>query len=238
MNTVAVCVDCVVLCGVLGILNAAPWSPSTIDAPKPCCLPNQLSMDMGETVASVSQGHPALTQLAGWTAIDYPKKKLATLEMGYSEGQPFNLSVIADYEEGVMYTIDNSARKCTKSKVPPTAMSAQCIPDDAQYMGTVKFGMGTVLSGDNWAVKIKDEQSKVDITAFITVTSDSCVPINEGITEHLGASDLDVFVGASFYNIKDKIDPSVFNVPDICKNADVVPTKQTRNFLVHKQYLI
>ena len=99
------------------------------------------------------------------------------------------------------------------------------MPDDATYVESMKFGLGSTISGDAWTFNFIDEASCTDLNVYIVMQTSAsnksqCVPITEGISGRVGETG--VFVATSFFNLKDSIsDPSVSNVPDICKQDSV-----------------
>ena len=234
---------CSVLCVTLGVLDAVPFDTLAAAAtPKPCCVPDQLEFRMGESIPYFSGGKAGLTSLTAWIAVDYKAKKMAGNETVYSDGRTMNISAVADFNSMVMYMVDWDKGKCTKTKLPSQEMAGQCLPDDAQYVGTVTFGLGQTLRANEWQMHIKDEEARMDVNVFVIMTSDTCVPVAESVVGR--TSGAEIAAGMSYFDFKDKItDPSVFDVPAICKKDDV-PELQSyqgstfQNYLVHKQHAV
>ncbi len=86
-----------------------------------------------------------------------------------------------------------------------------------RYVGTMTFGLGTTVDGDAWTMTIHDEATQSDVDVFLVVSSDTCVPITMSETIKGQESGYNLFIGMSYYNVKDSIsDPSWFDIPEIC----------------------
>lgn len=204
---------CLLLASV-GLLHAAAL------APQPCCMPDQLEFTLSETVGYDDQGKTGLASVLAHSAVDYKKKKMAVKEEISSEGQVFNMTVIADFATQDIYLIDEAKKTCKKSKLPSPEMTGQCLPKEAQYDGTIKYGLSPTISGDVWMMKIKDEASETDLNIYVVMQSEKCVPITESATGQMGYTR--IFAGMSYFDLKDTItDPSIFDIPDYCKQDSV-----------------
>ncbi len=59
---------CVSMCVALGMLHAAP--PRSMNAPQPCCAPDQLEFRVGESMELTDKGQSVSTVVEGRMAVD------------------------------------------------------------------------------------------------------------------------------------------------------------------------
>ena len=206
---------------------------------EPCCMPTQWEALYAETIKIEKGPHDAdeyhmerphprprparMIRILGRMSVDSPAKKVAMqMEMAQKEG-PSNLTIIINYANKTMYVADLTKKVCHKSRVEDD-MAEQCLPKDAKYLGTVRFGSGSTnsMEVDAWAAVIEQKSpAPMKIGLHVLVTPDLCVPVMEAG----GGVSMGYRIGleASFMNFNTSIsDPDVFTPPSFCDEAEEV----------------
>lgn len=132
------------------------------------------------------------------------------------DGTPLQQRLVFDYKQGLVNII-NSNGNCYR--VPTEPWIGNCIPDNATA-GDIYFG-GLLPN----TPKVQAKSYNIDMGTYqiyITVTSDTCIPMTEGVAGTVGNEQ--VMQQFIFLNVTGRIsDRSVFIVPDACEHAVIGP---------------
>merc|ERR1711976_220912 len=156
---------------VVGLCHAVPGAITK----KPCCpQPPQwqgyISQET-ETEATVP-GHPA--PVYGMMAVDVPNKRMAMSFSSEVWGYKYNVTSIADYDKHVLYIINWEQNTCGKSELEGE-MTDHCIPEDAQFLGSMRYGLGDKnrIDADVWKFTKKQQfPMPQTLTMTMEVTAD------------------------------------------------------------------
>ncbi|KAL4239889.1 hypothetical protein ACF0H5_000689 [Mactra antiquata] len=175
-----------------------------------CCLPEQWEGMQGFQTGSLDdQGHTAITLGSVGTSYDATNKRVRLVENIISGGNSQEFTILQLFNQNVQYNIKNQT--CTSSRAP--AWTENCIPDTATMTGKYRLGLNQSIevTGYVWT------QGNVSIGLDVT---DGCVPITQGTQGEV--SGVQFMSGTSVLGITVGIkDPSVFDVPAICKHPHV-----------------
>ncbi|XP_076460153.1 uncharacterized protein LOC143293123 [Babylonia areolata] len=173
MMTISLFVAVVVVAVVtLADVNGGPPPPP----PPRCCMPNQYSAYM-YPLESFNTGEMLMFDMQ----MDYDKKQQVI--MNYTIGPvgsiKLNQKVLIDYNKNMLYAVPAAdPDQCFKS--PYTMPLAQCIPNDAEYLGSTYMGpMSGGLPYDGWRFKLT--KNSTSMIATLAVSKNSCVPLVEGV---------------------------------------------------------
>ncbi|XP_076449263.1 uncharacterized protein LOC143285736 [Babylonia areolata] len=98
-------------------------------------------------------------------------------------------------------------------KMPYSMALVQCIPDDAEYLGSTYMGpMSGGLPYDGWRFKLT--KNSTSMIATLAVSKNSCVPLVEGVG-FPNNKELNQLYMFSAYQPK-LTDPDAFNLPKSC----------------------
>ncbi|CAF1306534.1 unnamed protein product [Rotaria sordida] len=181
--------------------------------PKPCCVPDQFSaLISGSDVIEVPNVGPVALYGAFNFSYDANRGMYGMKGRTYSVIDKTDTSVwiIGTISEKQTYAIDLNSKKCVKDSI--SVAPFRCIPESATYLYSSMYGFGdNQFKGDTWFIEDNNAVS------FVTVSSDgNCIPLNGNnfISTPPGISTM------TLANYVPKInDPSIFDIPDECKNA-------------------
>ncbi|CAF2798175.1 unnamed protein product [Rotaria sp. Silwood2] len=181
--------------------------------PKPCCVPNQFSaLISSSTVGEIPNAETVATYGVFNISYDLNRDMVAAKGIAYSVIDQKNLSLwlIENIAEKQSYTIDLDTKECVKE--PVLIQAFRCIPESATYLYSSMYGYdNNQFKGDTWYVEDKD------LVSFVTVSGDgNCLLV--GANTFVGNPRIVNSVTISNYVPKIN-DPSIFDIPDECKNA-------------------
>jgi hypothetical protein len=176
--------------------------------PKKCCLPQESSVILTDlnTVAGENMGQMD-------AQFDWNRQLQATVNytIDLSTGKMNIVSKqVIDFKNKVMfYMPGNDSSKCYK--VPYDVEGMQCVPDDAQYLGTSYMGpLLSPLTYDGWRFTMKPN---LEIT--IALTRKDCIPLLENV-KIPGPPASNTMLWFNQFQPK-LINPDAFVLPPSCK---------------------
>jgi len=158
---------------VAAMVIAGVWAQGD-PAAKPCCAPHQMTMTLGDVgMAVVAQGPYPIDTFQEMT-YDYDAKKLYTAVHQRIAGSVNETvtRVLIDYGAHKQYTIVSDDTCYVEDHAED--MPAPCVPDNATFVGTVRFGGGANTMDTN----VWDFEGPNDQRFKVVVTADaSCTPV-------------------------------------------------------------
>ncbi|XP_053391994.1 mammalian ependymin-related protein 1-like [Mercenaria mercenaria] len=186
---------------------------------KPCCYPDQWEAVEGILAGSMNdEGDTAITNAYIQIAYDAKEQRVYGEETATTGSLTKQYTFLQLYNESVQYTIVN--KTCTRSKLAPWN-NQNCIPANASFVSQYRLGL-------NQSIMVSDfSYNTGTVSNVVTVTNDMCVPV---VTQRTGnINGVEVMLSAGVQGITAGIkDPSVFNVPDICKSGKVIDDKEMK----------
>ncbi|XP_052816372.1 mammalian ependymin-related protein 1-like [Mya arenaria] len=175
---------------------------------KNCCFPSQFECVEGLVTGSADdEGHTSVTTGNLQLSYDASGRRIYVLEQLQTGNITETYTLIQLYNENMQYIIHNGT--CTGGKLGSWD-NRNCIPDNATA------GTNFILGHQQSALVTPYMWNLADGTSLTMTVTDNCTPLSEltyGTRE--GTSFLS---GVDFNNINLGIkDPTVFVVPDICK---------------------
>merc|ERR1712170_102185 len=126
-------------------------------------------------------------------------------------GYKYNVTSIADYDKHVLYIINWEQNTCGKSELEGE-MTDHCIPEDAQFLGSMRYGLGDKnrIDADVWKFTKKQQfPMPQTLTMTMEVTADMCIPVvGSGFGEDESGNKYTF--GASYYDHQPNIASGVF----------------------------
>ncbi|CAF3979178.1 unnamed protein product [Rotaria sordida] len=184
--------------------------------PERCCAPKQFSSQVSTTTGMLLPSGDKYASYAYYNfSYDYDRAMIGMrgISLTFPEKRKSNLWIIENMNEGLIYTIDQDIQVCNKSPMPMKPI--HCIPDDATYIHSFTYGYNDKqIIGDTWLVEIDGSAN------YITFSRDGlCVPL----TGNLFLSNPSGVNSLTTTDFVPRIDdPSVFDIPDICRRAVIV----------------
>lgn len=181
------------------------------DAPKPCCTPSVFTTGLSlETLTGTT-----VTSQEGPYYYDGINNRTAanvTVTTSTSESVVQQIYQILDYGKHTQFVIVDD-KICYKISLPGPFPDNGCIPDNAQFKGTVVFGES--LSVNRWYIEANLNDQKVSQDIAMT---DKCVPVTSSICVQSTATSL---TAQDYYNFKEGIQnpDQIFTPPKICDKA-------------------
>lgn len=185
-----------------------------------CCPPKQFEAIMGQIGGSCMHAEVGDTTFAfgGDIHYDYNRKMVAATESGTSGGQEFHLNVIQDFNKNKQFLIMQGTCKIS---VLPGSIDDTCLPDTAVFGGTFAYGLDG-FQGDLYY--LSGEQMGVNVSAYIVVTKNECLPFSQSVFLSQPAADTIAVMGYTNTTLGIK-DPTVFEIPKICRHDEVMSLK-------------
>ncbi|XP_060557202.1 uncharacterized protein LOC132717685 [Ruditapes philippinarum] len=177
---------------------------------KYCCYPDQWEAVEGLMAGSVDdEGHATITN--GYVTVSYDAKNqriygVDTITTG-SVTKVYTFLQL--FTEGVQYLIVN--KTCTRAKLGAWN-NQNCIPDNATLTNQYRLGLNQSIMINDYTYSISN------LTYIVSVENKSCAPVVEYNFGDLNGAQLMTGVGVQGITVGIK-DPSVFDVPAICKQA-------------------
>lgn len=206
---------------------------------KPCCLPDQWESSFRQSISFMTpptrQKIRFLEQLQkyhiskyfdqqksyriaimGSSSVDSLNQRASLIMKVIKNSQLQNLTIIINGPD--MYVANTDKQRCQHVTLRQP-MQNLCIGQDATNTGSVTLGYGNEsLVVDSWRGKIQ-QYPILDLGYHVTVTPSMCIPVRETGGGTLGKVYMNF--DATFVDFKTSIkDPSVFNVPSYCRNAE------------------
>ncbi|KAL3876403.1 hypothetical protein ACJMK2_034252 [Sinanodonta woodiana] len=185
-------------------------------AQKHCCSPKQWEGDVHIALGSYD-GVPHRTLGNMRFFYDADAKMMAFKEAVDVDDNRIALTIYTDYNSGLRYTM-NERGNCNVSRSEP--FISNCIPDNATVVSNIHFGLPSVASMNVISYNFMLNGMEV----YLTVTSDTCVPVTEVILANFKAPGERFMEVLNFVNISPGIrDRSVFSVPASCIGRPIQP---------------
>ncbi|XP_070531921.1 ependymin-related protein 1-like [Ptychodera flava] len=196
-----------------------------------CCPPTQYECLYGQMggfyVESTKQA--GLLSAAANVHSDGKNGKVAFSEEVNSGGHVSHVKVVQDFKKSVQYLVIDGV--CTKTALPGTFDDNACIPDDAQFITTIDYGIGA-LQANVFLYNVVQMGSNT--TAYVAVKTTDCVPI--GTNNVVVSAGTTTVVSGGFVNVTLGIkDPSVFDVPASCDHT--FPIKKMQDTYPGSDYM-
>jgi len=170
-------------CVVLVLLGAAA-TVSGQDPPRPCCLDNQYSVDVGVVGETITDDPSTSVFIDGYInmGFDYYRDRQGlNMHFRQADGTMTVRYQLKDYATRRMYTKEAN-NTCTYVTIPDfDQLRAPCIPQDATFLGTSTFGYGhNSIEVNTW--QFDYPLSAVNDSRLVfSVSKQHCVPITESI---------------------------------------------------------
>ena len=207
------------------------------NVPKPCCLPNSWTGQLSEVglVGKERKGQTGEVDAVLTIYQDIPNNFTAYNETVVTNGVTVNLRIVINYNKAVMYIIIPAKKHCLKSQM--IEKPANCIPADAEYQGSRRFGMGSAsLMVDSW--KFRVIQSGMYYQGDVIVTQQGCIPVSQTLSGR--AFGQNMMISQVFFDLTEGVkDKSVFDVPDYCRGpvTEDATTNLARSALQNRRKL-
>lgn len=153
-----------------------------VNAPKPCCFPDQLQGTINMQLG-VSARRPHLIEKSLKVFIDFKAKKIAgkLSNSGKSHNDTVGFIIVFNGDntaDGYYFNVDK--QKCLKKHMPKATSRPQCIPANATYGGD--FSLGPASGGlkvQAWSAKefIDDYRGKMWVMWRALVVPQTCMPV-------------------------------------------------------------
>ncbi|KAK6185406.1 hypothetical protein SNE40_007649 [Patella caerulea] len=180
-----------------------------------CCTPEQWEGTEGLLGGYYRWFRPSLISSGSRVAYDGMGKRVAAVSSVQTKRGRFLVRVIENFSEGTLYMINLSRKKCRKLPLEREFRKA-CIPDRAKLMSESYIGAGdNTLGISGYALRIDNKKKRALLDAFVTVTTEGCIPVSETLTGSVrGVSFLDII---GYVNVTAGIeDEKVFDPPSYC----------------------
>ncbi|XP_071107462.1 ependymin-related protein 2-like [Haliotis cracherodii] len=206
------------------VLLAVVWSGVSGADPPKCCTERQFEARLAEVGGSLykhnGQQVPALINVDNILHYNFYNKTVVyeVFERGANDST-MRSRIVHDFNAGLRYVI--KMNKCTYVK-GSRAISEQCVPDNAKFLGRSYFGYGVKsVPANNW--QYTSPSNNVSIKS--SMAASNCVPFVQAAFSTLGqdASNDVVFIVTGFRPGIQR--PSVFDIP-----ADCVPLSADNQF--------
>ncbi|KAL5019196.1 hypothetical protein ScPMuIL_004918 [Solemya velum] len=182
-----------------------------------CCWPSKWEGGEGVNIGITKGEQTHLIEGYLFVHYDYDNKMIAVDEDVFRDGKEMKAKLIRDYKSKIQYSIANGV--CTRQKLPGPMIS-NCILKNATKLGSYYMGMANKIQMTSYSFPAPHEHGKVSMTVS---DDESCVligSIKTGSSKKRG----DYLAAIGFVNMTPGIkDPSVFKIPDICKQSDDLP---------------
>ena len=113
------------------------------------------------------------------------------------------------YNKGIAYRENLQTKVCTKTAIQGPFRPFG-VPPTAQFRGYVYIGSS---QNDHSGIKVQQWYNQSDTAVLLaTFTAVACVPVQDSyFSKDTG------FVHTTFFNVRQKFDPSVFDIPASCQ---------------------
>ncbi|KAK6185407.1 hypothetical protein SNE40_007650 [Patella caerulea] len=180
-----------------------------------CCVPPQWEGRQGSIIGSVNKGSTSVTNANYFMSYDETNQRVYYETEAETEGVTQYLKIIQNFAKGMQYVIDLQKQNCSSFPISQQFPKI-CLPADAQLAGKIYFGIGTNRFD---ALSFTYYTHGTNVT--VVGTPDDCIPVIDVLRvkdSSMGTAQM-TFTG--FVDLTVGIrDPSIFNVPSICKQVD------------------
>lgn len=181
-----------------------------------CCMPAQWQgiemVDVGTSVNGTNND----IKIAMNVSYDSTIKKVAVdMYIRTSAGEKTKEFVLQDYSTGIQYVVERG--RCIKMPISQSDFPMQCVPKNATAVLRSFVGGGTAkIATTTYLIEFPGVGE-----GFLTMTDEGCYPITYEVAGRVQGVDL--LETVALYGITDGIvDPSVFDVPAICKSEEFI----------------
>ncbi|XP_072036522.1 mammalian ependymin-related protein 1-like [Amphiura filiformis] len=147
------------------------------------------------------------------------RKRLMEEKRSYMPGHRY-IEYLQFYNDKLEYQIDHTYNVCTKLPLGP--WRNHTIPDDAVLEDQYDVGQpGHAIYANEWSDRVTGRYKEEWIGVF-TTAKDGCWPLFEVYSKD--EANKSISYSTRFFNLSAGIkDPSVFDIPDICKKVQLTP---------------
>ncbi|KAK3603358.1 hypothetical protein CHS0354_025964 [Potamilus streckersoni] len=178
-----------------------------------CCPPDAWEGEVDLTVGYSEDKNQHLTKGVLTLHVNNSLGMIAIEEELLVDGSKIKLKVIQDYNKKTEYTLIGG--KCIKK--PLESSIPRCLPENSTLVNRTYIGAGS----ENVAVKVY-RFNVGDIETDFTVTACDCIPVVAILSGTLADEQVSVLEVLVYSGITVGVeDPSVFNIPAICKKAEM-----------------
>ncbi|XP_077987115.1 ependymin-related protein 1-like [Glandiceps talaboti] len=179
-----------------------------------CCPPKQWESLLFQAGGYyLTSGQLGMIDIASAVHSDLKSQLVAAEQRVRQGGVTVDVKIIQDFGEHIQYAIQDGL--CSKTALPGAMEDTACIPDDAENLGNLNYGLDS-LDGTVYRVKRDYPEANTSVSADISMTPKECIPIGENMVQN--TPDIHLIVNVIYANVTLGIkDPSVFDVPEICK---------------------
>ncbi|XP_076087538.1 uncharacterized protein LOC143057953 [Mytilus galloprovincialis] len=183
----------------------------------PCCLPEKVEGKMVMSIGLKNNGDPlTITAIYDKWVMDTTIAKSYLSGTLYVQGQAIHQKVFQDYSQGIQFEL--AMGNCTVKPLPFSFTSIGrklCLPPSTKIMTSYYGSALETLDFDMYLIPIHGGQMTMSLTPK------GCAPISESISTEEGVFNF------GFMGLTSGItDPSVFEMPQSCKNLQGMVRKR------------